>query len=84
MIQDTPDESARLVERLVGPVDQELSCEECFDFLDAYVELELTGTAPSADARMPRMHAHLQGCSACRDDHDSLMAFVLSDQADPG
>ena len=50
MIQDTPDRSARLVERLVGPADQELSCEECFDFLDAYVELELIGTVPSADA----------------------------------
>ena len=36
MIQDTPDQSGRLVERLVGPADQELSCEECFDFLDAY------------------------------------------------
>ena len=45
MIQDTPDQSGRL-ERLVGPADQELSCEECFDFLDAYVELEATGTAP--------------------------------------
>ena len=36
MIQDTPDQSGRLVARLVGPADQELSCEECFDFLDAY------------------------------------------------
>ena len=84
MIQETPDQSARLVERLVGPADQELSCEECFDFLDAYVELELIGTAPSADARMPKMRAHLQGCSACRDDHDSLVAFFISDQTDLG
>ena len=44
MIQDTPEQSGRLVERLVGPADQELSCEECFDFLDAYVELEARGT----------------------------------------
>ena len=84
MIQDTPDQSARLAERLVGPADQELSCEECFDFLDAYVELELTDTAFSADTRMPKMRAHLQGCSACRDDHDSLLAFVLSGRTDPG
>ena len=83
MIQDTPDQSGRL-ERLVGPADQELSCEECFDFLDAYVELEVTGTAPTAEARTPKMRAHLEGCSACRDDHDSLLAFVLSDRTDPG
>ena len=82
MIQDTPDEPARLVERLVGPTDQELSCEECFDFLDAYVELHLAGTAAAADARVPRMRAHLRGCSACRDDYDSLLALVMADQTD--
>ena len=83
MIQDPRAEPARLVERLVGPADQELSCEECFDFLDAYVELELTGSAPSTDARMPRMRAHLRGCSACRDDYDSLLAYVRSDRTEP-
>jgi len=25
------------------------------------------------------MRAHLMGCSACRDDHDSLLAFVRTD-----
>jgi len=83
MIQDTPDQSGRL-ERLVGPAYQELSCEECFDFLDAYVELEATGTAPSAEAKTPKMRAHLEGCSACRDDHDSLLAFVRSGRTNPG
>ena len=76
MIQDTAHQSGRLVERLVGPADQELSCEECFDFLDAYVELELTGTAPSADARTPKMRAHLEGCPACREDRESLAALL--------
>ena len=82
MIQDTPDEPARLIERLVGPTDQELSCEECFDFLDAYVELHRAGTAAAADARVPRMRAHLLGCSACRDDYDSLLALIMADQTD--
>ena len=82
MSHDRTDEPARIVERLVGPADPELSCEECFDFLDAYVELELAGTAASADARTPRMRAHLLGCSACRDDHDSLLALLLSDRRD--
>jgi hypothetical protein len=63
-----------LAERLLGPADPELSCEECFDVLDAYVERELAGA--TAGAEMPAMHAHLAGCSACRDDHDSLLAFL--------
>lgn len=36
--------------------------------------LELTGLR--ADVAMPAMSAHLAGCSACRDDHDSLLAFA--------
>jgi hypothetical protein len=74
-----PGDPRHTVERLVGPVDPELGCDECFEVLDSYVELELAG-APAA-AQMPLMHAHLAGCSACRDDHDSLLALL---SADPG
>ncbi len=44
--------------------------------LDEYVELELAGR--DADARLPGMAAHLEGCPACREDHDSLRDFVAS------
>jgi hypothetical protein len=71
---NVPDDARRLAERLLGPTDPELSCEECFDALDVYVERELAGA--SADAEMPAMRAHLAGCSACRDDHESLLALV--------
>jgi hypothetical protein len=70
------DDPERMIDRLVGPTDPELGCDECFELLDAYVELELTGRA--ADAEMPLMRAHLRGCSACRDDHDSLLALLLA------
>ena len=58
----------------------EFSCEECFEALDTYVELELAGA--DADAAVPRMRAHLEGCSACCGDHDSLLALLLSDRED--
>lgn len=70
-----PDDPRPDVAHLVGPAGPELSCDECFDVLDAYVEVELAGAA--ADAEMPMMSAHLQGCSACREDHDSLLALLL-------
>jgi hypothetical protein len=63
--------------RMIGPAGPELRCDECFDQLDAYVELEQTGVR--ADVAMPAMRAHLAGCSACRDDHDSLLAFARTD-----
>ena len=65
--------------RMIGPDGPELGCDECFDQLDAYVELELAGVR--AGLAMPAMRAHLVGCSACRDDHDSLLAFARTDPA---
>ena len=70
----------QLVGRLVGPAGPELNCEQCFDALDRYVELELTAATATADTLVPGMRAHLQGCAACRAVHDSLLALLLSDQ----
>jgi hypothetical protein len=65
-----------LVGRLLGPAGPELSCDECFEQLDRYVELELSGA--DADSVVPGMRAHLQGCSACAEDHESLRTFLTS------
>ena len=62
--------------RLLGPTEPELGCDECFAELDRYVELELAGV--EADAAVPGMRAHLVGCPACREDYESLGAFVKS------
>lgn len=64
----------RLIGRLLGPAGPELSCERCFEELDRYVEMELAGA--DADAAIPGMRAHLEGCSACGEDHQSLRAML--------
>jgi hypothetical protein len=74
---DEPKRPDRLLGRLLGPAGPELSCEECFEELDRYVELERAGA--DADAAIPGMSAHLEGCSACAEDHESLHA-LLSEQ----
>ena len=51
---------------LLGPIGPEVTCEECFERLDEYVE----------GREMPGMAAHLQGCPACREDYESLLALV--------
>ncbi|MEA2368165.1 MAG: hypothetical protein QOF65_2386 [Thermoleophilaceae bacterium] len=66
------------IERMLGPTDPELGCDVCFDLLDEYVELELQGA--DADAGVPGMRAHLDGCPACREEHESLRALVAADQ----
>jgi hypothetical protein len=62
------------LKRLLGPAEPEVLCDECFERLDEYVELELQGE--SADERIPGLRAHLEGCPACREDYESLRDFV--------
>lgn len=74
----TPSE-AQLLRRLLGSAEPEVSCDECFELLDRYVELEVAGADP--DVALPGMSAHLDGCPACAEDRESLRAFVLADGA---
>jgi hypothetical protein len=67
--------------RLLGPAGEQLTCEECFEQLDRFVELDLSGR--EADAAVPGMRAHLEGCPACGEDHDSLTALLDAESMPP-
>ena len=56
---------SRELDRLLGPEGPEVSCEECFERLDEYVDAELAGRDP--EHAVPGMAAHLAGCPACRE-----------------
>ena len=64
--------------RLLGPEGPEVGCDVCFEELDRFVELEVAGQ--DADAAVPGLRAHLEGCPACREEHDSLYALVSGEQ----
>ena len=72
-----PRPEEEMLGRLLGPDTAELSCEQCFEQLDRYVELSLAGE--SADRQVAGMRAHLEGCPACAEDFESLRELV-SDQ----
>ena len=59
---------------ILGPAGPEVTCDECFERLDEYVEAELRGE--DAEARVPGMRAHFEGCQACREEYESLRDFV--------
>jgi hypothetical protein len=67
-----------LLARLLGPAEPEATCEECFEELDRYVDLKLDGA--ETDNTMPGIRPHLEGCAACREDYESLRAFVTGDE----
>ena len=77
-MNDRPDLKQALG-RLLCPAEPEIGCDACFEQLYRYVELELSGM--DADAAVPGLRAHLDGCSACREEHESLRALVGGEQA---
>ena len=56
----------------------DIGCDACFDELDRFVELELAGE--DADAAIPGLRAHLAGCPACREEHESLLALAADER----
>ena len=70
-----------LIRRLLAPAGSEVGCDACFDELDRYVELELAGG--DADAQLPGFREHLEGCPACREEHESLVALLAHDRSRP-
>ena len=76
-MNDQPNDST--IKRVLGPSGHEILCDECFDRLDTYVELELEGHA--ADDRIPGMRAHLDGCPACHEEYESLRELVRTGES---
>jgi hypothetical protein len=68
------------IDKILGPAGRELDCDECFEYLDTYVELELAGR--DAEATVPGMRAHLHGCPACSEEHESLVALLKTETDD--
>jgi len=71
------EEQKAILGRVLGSGAPELTCEQCFEELDRYVELDLAGEA--AAERVPGMRAHLDGCPACAEDFHSLRDLVAAD-----
>jgi hypothetical protein len=80
-VTDPQHSHQRLIARLLGPVGPELTCEECFELLDIYVEHELADMR--ADERVAGMRQHLRGCPACAEEHDSLCALLTAPVPEP-
>lgn len=66
----TPDHDKAKINNMLGPGRDEIGCDECFELLDQYVDLELAGE--NVAERLPEAHAHFEGCPVCRDEYESL------------
>ncbi|MDR6862425.1 hypothetical protein [Phycicoccus sp. 3266] len=67
--------SPRAVDALLLDTTPWLSCDDCFTRMDTHVEALLrTGTSPD-----PVMDRHLQGCVACSEEAESMLALLRDD-----
>ena len=64
------DRFERWLQNIQSTQEQEISCSECFDMVSHFVELELSGT--DAAAQMPQLRQHLDQCSACHQEYETL------------
>lgn len=56
--------------------EDEMDCNDCFDALDKFAEMELEGKSP--EEAMPRVQEHLDRCAGCKDEYVALMDALKS------
>ena len=54
----------------------EIGCQECFQQVDRFVDLELAGK--DAAAAMPLVQDHLNRCRDCREEYEALLTALQS------
>jgi hypothetical protein len=64
----------RLLQQALETEDYEINCMECFEALDQYAELILTGVDP--DDILPTVNQHLEHCSCCTEEFKALMVIL--------
>jgi predicted anti-sigma-YlaC factor YlaD len=52
----------------------EIGCDECFDEVDRFIEMELSGL--DAAQAMPLVQEHLEICGECREEFEALLAAL--------
>ena len=67
--------SSEVIQKMMEAVkmtrEHELDCGGCYDELDQFVELELSGK--NAAEVMPLVQEHLDLCGACREEYQALL-----------
>jgi hypothetical protein len=75
MSDDQPPMDAEMLQGLVDMIfstrSDELSCDECFEHVGRFAELELEGK--DAAAALPLVKDHLDRCRCCQEEFDALL-----------
>lgn len=64
----------KLISKVPHTHEEEIGCDECFEELHTFAELELAGKSPE-DA-MPLIREHLDNCGECRQEYQALLEAI--------
>jgi hypothetical protein len=64
----------KLVRVVAETHETEIGCDECFEQLDSFAEMELCGVV--ASAAMPLVGDHLDKCADCRSKFEALLTAL--------
>jgi hypothetical protein len=67
-------EVVKLVKVVAETYETEIGCDECFERLDSFAEMELSGL--EASAAMPLVSDHLHKCADCRSTFEALLSAL--------
>ena len=67
-----------LVKAALDTLPDEIGCDECFQEVDRFVELQLAGL--DAAQAMPLVQAHLDRCPDCREEYEALLHAIEANE----
>ena len=60
-----------LIREIAEVREEEIGCDECFEQVDRFIEMELSGL--DAVQAMPLVQEHLEICGECREEYEALL-----------
>lgn len=69
----------RMIRMVINTSPDEIGCDECFDELHRFAEMELAGKTP--EKAMPLVKDHLERCGNCREEYEALLEALRSMEA---
>ncbi|MDZ7807252.1 MAG: hypothetical protein U5K71_09050 [Gracilimonas sp.] len=61
----------KLISKIPHTHDGEIGCDDCFEELHIFAEMELEGKSP--EKAMPLIREHLDNCGECRQEYQALL-----------
>jgi hypothetical protein len=64
----------KLVRAVAETRETEIGCDQCFEQMDRFAEIEFSGS--DAARAMPLIHDHLRRCEDCREQYEALLIAI--------